>query len=343
MPLSTTVIGSFPKPVYLKIPDWFRTTHSGPFTEQHNLFLQQSSECEREEAIKRATKEIVGIQTEAGIDVITDGEIRRERENYINHFCRKLKGFDFLTLFSKEIRSDASTILVPRIIGEVLPEENQPWVCEDWKNTQDSFKDLPMKVTLPGPMTIVDTAADQYYHNSKSLGNVLAKIINREIKALESSGCKYIQVDEPVMMRYPDQALEYGIDQLSSCFDGVSAPDVVKTVHLCCGYPDYLDQEDYKKADKDVYMRLADKLDAAGFDEISIEDAHRHNDLSLFKHFKKSKIVLGSVKIASSRVESVEEIRQRLQEVLTVLPPERLVVAPDCGLGFLPTEIARKK
>lgn len=84
MPLSTTVIGSFPKPVYLKIPDWFRTTHSGPFTEQHNLFLQQSSECEREEAIKRETKEIVGIQTEAGIDVITDGEIRRE--SYNRHF-----------------------------------------------------------------------------------------------------------------------------------------------------------------------------------------------------------------------------------------------------------------
>lgn len=131
--------------------------------------------------------------------MITDGEVRRE--NYINHFCRKLKGFDFLTLFSKEIRSDASTILVPRIIGEVLPEENQPWVCEDWKNTQDSFKDLPMKVTLPGPMTIVDTAADQYYHNSKSLGNVLAKIINREIKALESAGCKYIQVRDELVGR----------------------------------------------------------------------------------------------------------------------------------------------
>lgn len=145
------------------------------------------------------------------------------------------------------------------------------------------------------------------------------------------------------MMRFPDQALDYGIEQLSSCFHGVSAADVIKTVHLCCGYPDYLDQEGYKKADKDVYLRLADQLDAAGFDEISIEDAHRHNDLSLFEHFKKSKIVLGSVKIASSRVESVDEIRSRLQEVLTVLPADRLVVAPDCGLGFLPTELAKQK
>lgn len=114
MPLSTTVIGSFPKPVYVKIPDWFRTTHSGPFTEQHNLFLQQSSEYEREEAIKRATKEIAGIQTEAGINVITDDEIRRE--SYILHFCRGLYGFDFHNLFSKVCRDGAITTDVPRIV-----------------------------------------------------------------------------------------------------------------------------------------------------------------------------------------------------------------------------------
>lgn len=199
MPLLTTVIGSFPKPPYLNIPDWFNPKSMKDFAEKHTRFLQDETAPEREELISRAIKETVQLQWEAGLDVITDGEMRRE--NYINHFCRKLKGFDFHTLFSKEIRSDATTILVPRIIGEVLPEENQPWVCEEWRNTQDSFKDLPMKVTLPGPMTIVDTAADQYYHNSKILGNVLAKIINREIKALESAGCKYIQVSYELVGR----------------------------------------------------------------------------------------------------------------------------------------------
>lgn len=213
----------------------------------------------------------------------------------------------------------------------------------EWRNSQDLFNALPMKITLPGPMTITDSVVDQYYGNQKILGNVLAKFINTEIKALVSAGCKTIQVDEPVLMRYPDQALEYGIEQLSSCFNGVSASDVVKTVHLCCGYPNYLDEVGYKKADKDAYVLLADRLDQAGFDQISIEDAHRHNDLSLFQQFKKSKIVLGSVQIACSRVESVEEIRTRLQQVLTVLPADRLIVAPDCGLGFLPTKIAKEK
>ncbi|KAJ7376929.1 hypothetical protein OS493_031525 [Desmophyllum pertusum] len=123
------------------------------------------------------------------------------------------------------------------------------------------------------------------------------------------------------VMSPSSHALEYGIDQLATCFDGVTSADVVKTVHLCCGYPNYLDEEGYKKADKDAYLRLADKLDAAGFDQISIEDAHRHNDLSLFEHFKKTKIVLGVVKVASSQVESVDEIRSRLKQVLTVFQP----------------------
>lgn len=108
------------------------------FAEKHTRFLQDETAPEREELISRAIKETVLLQWEAGLDVITDGEMRRE--NYINHFCRKLKGFDFHTLFSKEIRSDATTILVPRIIGEVLPVENQPWVSEEWKNTQDSLR-----------------------------------------------------------------------------------------------------------------------------------------------------------------------------------------------------------
>ncbi|XP_078358244.1 5-methyltetrahydropteroyltriglutamate--homocysteine methyltransferase-like isoform X1 [Oculina patagonica] len=341
MPLPTTVIGCFPKPSYLNIPDWFQPAHSSTFAEGYNRFLQNSTASEREALFKRAIEEIIELCTEVGLDVITDGEVRRE--NYIHYFCRRLKGFDFHNLCPKTIREvETGTFFVPRIVGELSPLETEPWVWKEWKISQD-LSEKPMKITLPGPMTIADTVADQYYNDDKALGCVLTEIINKEIKALVSAGCKYIQVDEPVLMRYPEQALEYGIDQLATCFDEVTASDVVKTVHLCCGYPNHLDQEDYKKADKDAYLRLADKLDAAGFDEISIEDAHRHNDLSLFKHFKKSKVVLGVVKVASSRVESVDEIRTRLKQVLTVLPAERLVVAPDCGLGFLSTELAKQK
>ncbi|XP_022784714.1 uncharacterized protein LOC111325214 isoform X1 [Stylophora pistillata] len=339
MPLSTTVIGSFRKPSYLQIPDWFQPAYAENFPSEYNRFLQNSSSTDIEELFTRAIREVIEIQSEAGLDVITDGEVRRE--NYVNYFCRKLNGFDFKNLCLTSIRDDAATILLPRVVGEVSAQENEGWVWKEWKSSQALSK-LPVKITLPGPMTIAHTVADQYYNDQNVFGAVLTKILSKEIKALVSAGCKVIQVDEPVLMRFPDEALEYGIDQLSTCFDGVTS-DVVKAVHLCCGYPSYLDQDDYKKADKDGYLRLADRLDAAGFDEISIEDAHRHNDLSLFEHFKKSKVVLGVVKIASSKVESVEEIRSRLKQVLTVLPAERLVVAPDCGLGFLPTDLAKQK
>ena len=135
MPLSTTVIGSFPKPPYVHIPDWFRTSHSGSFTEQHNRFLENSSASETEEVIKRATREIVDIQAEAGLDVITDGELRRE--SYILHFCRALKGFDFHKLFSKVCRDGAITTDVPRIVGDVTSRESDAWVWKEWKPSQD--------------------------------------------------------------------------------------------------------------------------------------------------------------------------------------------------------------
>ena len=191
MPLSTTVIGSFPKPPYLHIPDWFRTSHSGSFTEQHNRFLESCSASETEELIIKATSEIVALQSEAGLDVITDGEIRRE--SYILHFCRALEGFDFHKLFSKICRDGAVVTDVPRIINVVTPRAGEAWVWKEWKASQD-LSTLPVKITLPGPMTIINSTEDQYYNDEKALGRILAQIINSEVKALVSAGCKYIQV-----------------------------------------------------------------------------------------------------------------------------------------------------
>ena len=170
MPLSSTVVGCFPKPSYLHIPDWFKTSHSGTFTEDYNSFLETSSKEETEDLIKRATKDIIDIQAEAGIDVISDGELRRE--SYILHFCRALKGLDFHNLFSKNCRDGACVT-----------------------DVQD-LSPLPMKITIPGPMTIINSTEDQYYSDDRALGKVLAEIINSEIKALVSAGCRCIQVIE---------------------------------------------------------------------------------------------------------------------------------------------------
>jgi len=170
----------------------------------------------------------------------------------------------------------------------------------------------------------------------------LAETVNREILALVDAGCQYIQVDEPLFAREVDDALSFGMEGLERCFHGVPK-SVTRVVHMCCGYPDHIDDDDYKKADPNSYQRLSAAIDAAAFDQISIEDAHCGNDLSLLDQFQSKTLIFGSVAIASSRVESVDEVETRLRAALDHIDRDRLVVAPDCGLGLLTADLAEAK
>ena len=148
-------------------------------------------------------------------------------------------------------------------------------------------------------------------------------------------------VDEPVFARKPEAALSYGLDALERVFHGVPE-EVVRTVHMCCGYPDRLDNPHYPKADHAIYHTLVQALDGK-IDALSIEDRHCMNSLELFEKFQKTTAIVGFVDVAVSRIETVDEIVRRMKEVLQVLPPERVIGAPDCGLGFLGPELTMKK
>merc|ERR1719186_2126721 len=189
---------------------------------------------------------------------------------------------------------------------------------------------------------MVDGLGNEYYEDVMDLHKALVAIIQKEVAALAAHGCTHIQIDEPVIMRYPDKAMAFGIDYVASCFI-VLPSTVTRIVHFCCGYPDKLDAVDYPKAPKTNYQLLADKLDSAGFDQVSIEDAEVRNDLSLLAMFKKTSVILGVVAVARSKVETVQEIKKRVEEALKYIPRERLVLAPDCGLGFLPPRILKQK
>merc|ERR1712190_355549 len=152
------------------------------------------------------------------------------------------------------------------------------------------------------------------------------------------AGCKHIQIDDCMFARKPDDALAFGIRAMEQCFDGVPDGSVERTMHMCCGYPGHVDQVDYPKADSSAYFKIAPALDASTIDTISIEDAWCKNDLNLLSLFKNKKVVLGTMNVASSRVEEVEEMRSRLAEALKYIEPERLMVAPDCGLALLQGE-----
>ena len=142
---------------------------------------------------------------------------------------------------------------------------------------------------MPGPLTIIDSTADVYYGDEAALAAALACVLNTEIRALAEAGCRWIQIDEPVFARKPRETLDYGISALTRCFEGV--PDSVnRAVHICCGYPNVVDQDSFHKADQRAYCQLANALDAAPVDAISIEDAHRHNNLDLLGLFSNSTV-----------------------------------------------------
>lgn len=188
----------------------------------------------------------------------------------------------------------------------------------------------------------MDTNADCFYNDRSRLNADLAETVNREILALVDAGCQYIQVDEPLFARQVDDALSFGMEGLEKCFHGVPK-SVTRVVHMCCGYPDHLDDADYKKADPDSYQQLSAAINQAAFDQVSIEDAHCCNNLNLLDKLPNKTVIFGAVAIASSRVESVDEVVARLQSVLTHIDRDRLVVAPDCGLGLLSADLAEAK
>ncbi|MGI9384488.1 MAG: hypothetical protein ACR2PO_15145, partial [Methyloligellaceae bacterium] len=261
------------------------------------------------------------------------------RENYIFYQCRRLHGVSFDEVTHKSVRQGAFEADLPTIIGPITFK--QPRLSEDWKAAQQFTKN-PVKITLPGPLTIADSVANTYYDCPKTMGAHLGEALNQEVKALADAGCRYIQVDEPVFARKPKEALEYGFDNLERTFHGVPS-EVARVVHMCCGYPNALDAEDYKKADSDCYLEIADAIDRSTIAEVSLEDAHRHNDLSLLERFAATKVILGVIAIAKSRVETVEEVRDRLKAALDHIDADRLIAAPDCGLGFMTRDMAVSK
>lgn len=341
MALLTTTIGSYPKSDDVRIRDWvhprsaYKPTYDAQLADERYF-----KDKEIYAGVFLGTVDAVRAQIDAGIDVPTDGE--QGREHYIFYQLRHLKGVDFNRLQSRNVRGVEEWFrAVPTICAAIEPLDH--FLRYDWKVAQKIAGDgRPVKITVPGPMTIADTVVDEYYGDEVELNRALAEALNAEIRDLSGAGCKWIQLDEPLFARHPDKALAYGIENLERCFSGV--PDEVnRVVHLCCGYPRELDDPDPPKADRYSYFKLAAALDEARIDVISIEDAHRHNDLALLELFQRSKVVLGSIAIAQTRVEPVDEISARLAAALHHTEPERLIVGPDCGLGMLDKDTAFSK
>lgn len=283
MALLTTCIGAYPKPDFVKLPDWFNLP-AGPDTAdptQHWEAAMQALGDNAHEVIEQGVKQALADQLDAGIDIPTDGEI--PRENYIHYHCRHLNGFDFKHLTEKELRGGTYSAQLPTIVAPVSVRKK--FMVNEWKRAQQ-FTDKPVKVTMPGPMTVTDTNANEYYTDPAVQGADIANALNEEVIALSEAGCKHIQIDEPLFARKPEAALQYGFENLERAFHQCGA-DVSRTVHMCCGYPDRLDHPNYPKADPQAYHQLVEAVDYSSINAVSFEDAHRPNNLKLLEGLTK--------------------------------------------------------
>ena len=338
MSIATTCIGAYPKPDYVAIGNFAETGAPDEGATRDFSYTQDDAAEVPEDWLVRATAQAIQDQLACGVDIPTDGEQRRE--NYIHYHCRHLRGIDFARLTRKVHRNGAAVADLPTINSRIEPR-GEHFLDRDFHCAQ-AFSDRPVKITVPGPLSIIDTTADRYYGSERELAFDLADALNFEIRALAAAGCRYIQVDEPLFVRKVDDALDYGVECLDRCFAGVP-DDVTRVMHMCCGYPGHLDDENYLKADPSCYLQLARAVDASCVQQVSIEDAHCLNDLELLEKFTSTAVILGVVTIASSRIESSDYIAKRLRRALQHIDRSRLLAAPDCGLMMLGRELAMTK
>ena len=317
--LPTTVVGSYPQPEWLI--DRAKLGSKVPRVRAPDIW--RIAPTYLEEAQNDATLLAIGDMERAGIDIITDGEMRRE--SYSNRFATSLEGID-IDKPGTTINRSGQPIPVPRVAGPIRrrgPVE-VPDVQFLRKNTSRQIK-----ITLPGPFTMAQQAQDDYYKDEEALAMALAAAVNEEIRDLKAAGADVVQIDEPWLQARPDRAARYGVKAINRALQGISGTTVV---HLCFGYAAAV-------KDKPTGYSFLPQLQDTSASQISIEAAQPRLDLGVLKDMKKT-IMVGVIDLGSSAVESSRQVADRIRTALKYVPAERLVVAPDCGMKYLTREAA---
>lgn len=312
MPLAVTGVGSLPRPGWLCTigrlrVDWHLT---GDALEEGKV-----------DAVRLAVDECA----RAGLDIPTDGEQRRD--HFVVYFCHRLTGFDLEHRVEKTYRAGHGRGQVPRIVGDVT--WSAPISVDDFRLAQ-ALTDRPVKMAVPGPMTLWDTTYDAHYGDPRAVALACADAMNRELKALVAAGCQIVQIDEPAFTRYPELVHNWGVEALNRALDGVAATTVI---HLCYGYPLGGNRS---KSWAHPYTEIFPDLAQSPVDVLSLETAAPGTDLEFLREAPADKIVmLGVVDVGRDVPEPAEEIAGRLRAALDYLPADRLWVAPDFGLAHL--------
>jgi 5-methyltetrahydropteroyltriglutamate--homocysteine methyltransferase len=323
--LPTTVVGSYPQPEWLVNREML--SKIVPRTRVKGLW--RIDERFLEEAQDDATVLAIREMEQAGIDIVTDGEIRRE--SYSNRFATALEGMDVDNPGQVVARGGRITE-VPRIVGKI--RRTRGVERRDMEFLRRHTRHLA-KMTLPGPFTMSQQAKNEFYADSEELVLDLATAVNEEAHDLVAAGADVIQLDEPWVRNDPEAARRYAVKGINRALRGIKVPTVV---HLCFGYAAVVPGETKPSG----YSFLAE-LAECDADQISIEAAQPRLDLGILKELSGKTILLGVLDLGAREAETADLVADRIRAGLEYVAPERLVPAPDCGMKYLPRELAFAK
>jgi 5-methyltetrahydropteroyltriglutamate--homocysteine methyltransferase len=320
--LPTTVVGSYPQPEWLV--DHAMLSKSVPRTRMQDIW--RVPEAHLEQAQDDATIVAIRDMERAGIDIVTDGEIRRE--SYSNRFATALEGIDADKPAIIMSRSGQATP-VPRVVGKV--RRARPIELRDMEFLRRNT-DRVAKITLPGPFTMSQQAKNEFYSDEEELAMAFAEAVNAEALDLQKAGADVIQLDEPWVRNNPELAKRYAVKAINRALRGLTVPTVV---HLCFGYAAVVPGSTKPAG----YSFLAELADTSA-DQISIEAAQPKLDLGVLKELSSKKILLGVLDLGNAEIETAAVVADRIRHGLKYVSTDRLILAPDCGMKYMPRHVA---
>lgn len=320
----TCLVGSYPQPDWLI--DRAKLSHRLPPRVRAQELWRVAPEC-LDQAQDDATILAIRDQERAGLDIITDGEIRRE--SYSNRFATALEGIDLDHPASILSRSGETTI-VPRVTGKI--RRRHPVEVRDVQFLRANTT-RRIKATVPGPFTMSQQAQNDFYATEEEMALDYAAAVNAEIKDLFAAGADIVQIDEPWMQARPEKARAFGLTALQRALDGVKGETAI---HLCFGYAAMV-------RDRPAAYSFLTELTNSPVDAISVETAQSSLDCSVLAQLPGKTIIIGVLDLSTHEVETPETVAERIRRALPYVSPERIVVAPDCGMKYLPRDVTFAK
>src|SRR5262247_463327 len=322
--LQTTIAGSLPKPAWLARPEMLWAPWALP---------PEALASGQRDAVLVALKE----QEVAGIDIVTDGE--QSRQHFVHGFLERLEGIDFGKRVTIGIRADRYKAEVPTVIGPIV--RRRPIHLHEVRWAR-AHTDRRLKFTIPGPMTIVHTLADEHYRDRRQLAFEFARVINEEARELVAAGLEVLQLDEPAFNVYMDDVAGWGIEALHRAIEGLAC---TTAVHICYGYGIKANIEWKQTLGREwrQYEQTFPLLAQSRIDQISLECRNSRVPLELLGLLRGKDVLVGCIDVATHDIERPEDVADTIRAAMKYVPADRLFPCTNCGMVPLPREIARRK